>query len=99
MLSRLLFLVIGLATICASVARADITPHPLFADKAVVQRDHPFCPIWGTATPGEKISITVTAGDDNGAVVVMFQIAADKDGKWSAQLGPHKAGTKLTVTL
>ncbi len=36
--------------------RADVTPNPLFADNAVLQQGVKV-PVWGTADPGEKISV------------------------------------------
>ena len=37
-----------------SAARADVTPHPLFADNMVLQRGVDI-PVWGTADPGEEV--------------------------------------------
>ena len=56
----------------------------------VLQRDMPV-PIWGTAAPGEKI--TVKFRDQTKTV------EAGKDGKWSVKLDSLKAGgpDKLTI--
>ena len=37
-------------------ARSEISLAPLFSDHVVLQRDKPL-PVWGRATPGEKISV------------------------------------------
>ncbi|MET0262911.1 MAG: hypothetical protein ABW223_08430 [Rariglobus sp.] len=50
--------VLVLALLCfGSALHADVTLAPLFTDHAVLQRDKPV-PIWGTASPGEKISVS-----------------------------------------
>ncbi|MCE9532576.1 MAG: sialate O-acetylesterase, partial [Planctomycetes bacterium] len=73
-------------------ARADVTLSKIFSDHAVLQRDLPL-PIWGTAQPGEKV--TVKLGDAQAAT------AADAQGKWSVKLPAMKAnavGQDLTVS-
>lgn len=60
-----------------TVARADIVPAPLFTNNAVLQRDKPI-PVWGKASPGEKVSVTF-AGQTVSAV-------ADAAGKWNVTL-------------
>jgi len=56
--------------------------HPLFADRAVLQRDVPL-PIFGTARPGEKVNVTLGARNQ-------FTIT-DADGKWSVEFPPTSA--------
>ena len=56
---------------------ADVVPAPLFTNNAVLQRDKPI-PVWGKASPGEKVSVTF-AGRTVSAV-------AGADGKWSVTL-------------
>ena len=80
--------VVGVALCCA--VRAEVQPHPLFTDGAVLQRDARV-PVWGTAKAGEKITVefcgqkaTATAG---------------ADGKWLAKLGKCKAGGPFTLTI
>ena len=91
---------------CAA-ARADVSLFPLFSDHAVLQKsDH--VPVWGRATPGE--SVTVTLGDN----VARAAATAGADGKWSATLdlqhtdegpfdlvatGPHNAVKSVDVLV
>ena len=73
-------------------AQADVTLPKVFSDHAVLQRDLPL-PIWGTAEPGEKV--TVKLGDAQAATT------ADTPGKWSVTLPAMKAnavGQDLTVS-
>ncbi len=76
----------------AACARADVSLAPLFTDRAVLQREKPV-PIWGRATPGEKITLTF-AGQTRTAT-------AAKDGRWEAVLDPlttSSVGAELTVS-
>lgn len=58
----LLFLPLGLA-----LGAAELRLHPLFSDGAVLQRDLPV-PVWGQATPGERI--LVRFGDHEASTTV-----------------------------
>src|SRR5580692_11087504 len=40
-------------------AHADVTPHALFGDGMVVQRDMPIV-VWGKADPGEKVEVVLS---------------------------------------
>jgi sialate O-acetylesterase len=78
--------------LAARPAAADVTLPHIFSDHMVLQQGREV-PVWGTAKPGEKVSVafagqTVTA-------------TADADGKWLAKLASLKASTQgrdLTVT-
>ncbi len=59
-----------------SLALADVKPHVLFTDGAVLQRGVPV-PVWGTADEGE----TVTVKFQDQAVSTTA-----KDGKWMVKL-------------
>ena len=66
---------------------------PLFADHAVLQAGQP-APVWGTAEPGEKVSVAF-AGQTVSAI-------AGKDGYWIVFLDPLAAdprGSDLTVVV
>ena len=85
-LSRLL-----LFALATSLVRADVTPAPLFADRAVLQREQPI-PVWGRAEAGEKVTVKF-AGQIRGAT-------AGKDGRWIVLLDPLPAsaqGTELVL--
>lgn len=75
----------------ASVTFADVELSPLFNDGMVLQRELPV-PVWGTATPGESVSVSF-AGQT-------VKSKADAAGKWIATLKPletSKTGKRLTV--
>jgi sialate O-acetylesterase len=68
-----------------SVAGAEVKMPAMFADHMVLQRDMAV-PIWGTAAPGEKVTVEL-AGQKKTAT-------ADAAGKWMVKLDPLKAGDK-----
>jgi len=71
-------------------AQAAVIPNPLFADHAVLQQGGPV-PIWGTADPGEAVTVKI-AGQTVSA-------AAGADGKWVVRLAALKAGGPFTLTI
>ena len=80
-----------MAGICAT-AQADVTINSLFADHMVLQQGMNV-PVWGKATPGEKITVQFK-GQTKDAV-------ADASGKWMMRLDPLKASAapaELMVT-
>ena len=68
----------------AAALRADVVPHVLFSDHAVLQRDKPI-PIWGKADPGEKVTVRL-------AEKVSQSVVAGADGRWSLTLPAQSAG-------
>ncbi len=65
-----------------SSVRADVRPSGLFTDQMVLQRNQPV-PIWGTADPGE--AVTVEFGGAKKSTV------ADEHGEWRVDLDPLQA--------
>ena len=76
-------------TLGISMAHA-VEVAPVFSSHMVLQRDMTV-PIWGTAKPGEKI--TVTFRDQQKAT------EADKDGKWMVKLDKLDVGKPATLTI
>ncbi|HLK90988.1 MAG TPA: sialate O-acetylesterase [Polyangia bacterium] len=74
----------------AAAAQAAVAPNPLFADHAVLQAGTAV-PVWGTATPGEAVTVEL-AGQH-------ASTAAGADGKWRVSLGPLAAGGPFTLTI
>jgi sialate O-acetylesterase len=98
MLKRLPFVTLALVLL-APAARADVKPHPLFSDGAVLQ-EGTNCVLWGTADPGEEISIGFERkGQGEGEGFGVKGVKADQDGKWQVGVGSHKAGGPYTLTL
>lgn len=69
----------------AAAAQAAVKFNPLFSDGVVLQRDCQI-PIWGTADPGEKVTVEF-AGQTVSA-------AADTGGRWEVRLAPLAASAE-----
>jgi sialate O-acetylesterase len=82
-----------LAIVAAFAAPAHAAPTlgPLFGDHAVLQRDRPIS-VWGSAAPGEAVSVTLGAGK--------AAATADQTGSWRVELPAMSAGGpyRLSVT-
>ena len=83
----------SLAAICFCAlgprsARADVKLPSIFGDHMVLQQEMKV-PVWGTADPGEKV--TVTVGDHTASAT-----AAD-DGRWRVHLAPFPDGAAPTT--
>jgi sialate O-acetylesterase len=72
------------------LARADVRLPAIIGDNMVLQTGM-LAPIWGTADPGEKV--TVSLGDQQTAAT------ADNEGKWMVRLNPPDAGGPFEVTI
>ena len=84
------FALLALAA-CALSARADVTLPAVFSDHMVLQRGTRV-PVWGVATPGEKISVAF-AGQT-------LSTAANPEGKWQvALLNLAVSATPQTLTI
>lgn len=59
-----------------------------FRDNAILQQQMPV-PVWGTAAPGAKVSVTFAAQSKS--------VVADKDGKWRVVLDPLPADKLISV--
>ena len=92
MRNRLKPLVFAVCTIaCASTALAEVALPAVFGDNMVLQRELPV-PVWGTASPGEKVTVSFA-----GQTVTT---AADGRGKWMVTLKPLKTSTtEKTMTI
>ena len=81
---------LALAVVTASPVLAEVKLTPLFGDNMVLQANSKD-PIWGSADPGEQV--TVSVGDQKGTA------AADRQGRWKVELGPLKAGGPFEMTI
>lgn len=75
--------------IASALATADVTPHALFTDNMVLQRDMPVA-VYGKAPDGEKVTVLI-AGQEASTVA--------KEGLWRVTLKPLKAGGPHTLTI
>ncbi len=71
-------------------ARAEVALPPFISSHMVLQREMPV-PVWGTAAPGE--SVTVTFRDQRKTAT------ADAQGKWLVKLDPLQVGDPGTLTV
>lgn len=88
------FALAAVAGLAAPAARADVKPHPLFTDNMVLQRDAKV-PVWGTAEPGEKVTVTLARRDNT--KVGPATATADDKGRWRADLPPTPAGVGFVL--
>ena len=75
---------------CSVAAFADVKLPALISDNMVLLQDSK-ANVWGTAAPGEKV--TVTLGDKKAAA------AADENGKWSVKLEGLAPGSGRDMTI
>lgn len=80
----------------AGTARADVKPHPIFADNMVLQQGVPL-KVWGKAEPGEGVSVSIGLAEGSGGVAARGK--ADEKGDWSVKLPPAKAGTGYALIV
>jgi len=80
-----------LLAVAATSGLADVQADKMFGDQMVLQRDLAV-PIWGTAGPGEKVTVAFREQRK--------QTEAGQDGKWMVRLDPLKVGEpgKMTVS-
>lgn len=71
-------------------ARAEVKLPALISDGMVLQQGVKVS-IWGTATPGERVTVTLKDQEASGI--------ADGDGQWKVRLGPLAAGGPFTLTV
>jgi sialate O-acetylesterase len=86
-----------IAALCATLALAafapahsQVKPNALFSDHMVLQSGMAV-PIWGTATPGEKVSVTLLKQTKTAT--------ADATGKWTVRLTKLKPGGPFEMTI
>lgn len=92
-LSRAAFAAAVLSTLAVPFVRADVKPHPLFTDGAVLQQGVQV-PVWGTCDPGEAVTVRISSADAKSVAK-----AESADGHWHATLPALKAGGPYTLTV
>ncbi len=83
--------IIGLLIISQLQLVAEVSPGSMFGDHMVLQRDMPV-PVWGTANPGEKVSVEFADHKETAT--------ADHNGKWLVKLPALQAsaqGREMTI--
>jgi len=79
-----------LLTVVVAGVQADVAVTGLFSDHMVLQRDAAV-PVWGTAQPGEEVTVTVA---DRTA-----KTKTDGQGRWQVKLEPLPAGGPHEMTI
>ena len=80
------------ALICiaaSSAALADVHPHPLFSEGAVLQRGQ-MVPVWGTANEGEAVTVTIQGKSAKSVC---------RDGRWRTELPAMEVGGPFEMTI
>lgn len=72
-------------------ASANVRLPRIFSDRMMLQQQTS-CPIWGWASPGEKITIKGSWGSET-------VTETNSDGKWSARITTKKYGGPFTLTI
>ena len=78
-----IILTVGFWLGVGSVAHADVKLPAIFSDHMVLQKQEKV-PVWGTATPGESVKVTVAG--------VSATTQAGTDGSWKVTLNLSAAG-------
>ncbi|MFC1497133.1 sialate O-acetylesterase [Verrucomicrobiota bacterium] len=90
-MNKRIFVLLATVFFCVSIVLGDVIPASMFCDNAVLQRGMQV-PVWGTADPGEKVTVTFDGQEKT--------VSADKDGNWMIRLDPMKAnatGRELVI--
>jgi sialate O-acetylesterase len=94
MIRKLSLLISCCAVVCfigfTSAARAAVKPSALFSDHMVLQSGMSV-PVWGTADPGEKITVKFLKQKKS--------VIAGADGKWMIHLSKLKPGGPFEMTI
>src|SRR5258706_9420409 len=95
-MKRILFVVFALLVLSGPLSAA-VKPHELFTDHMVLQAGREI-PVWGTASPGEKVTVELTIGKDT---VTAGPVEVGADGRWMVKLPAQKptAESAPTATL
>ncbi len=76
----------------AGVACATVKPADVFSDHMVLQQGVPV-PVWGTANPGEKLTVLLSLRGGDARSTQRRTVTADKEGKWRVVLDAMTAST------
>src|SRR3954469_19897058 len=81
---------VGMVLFFAAFSRADVKLPAIFGDHMVVQRGMKI-PIWGSADPGEKVTVKVLQQEQSAT--------ADEKGKWRVTLDPIASEAPIAIEL
>ena len=81
---------LALLLVAASPAAADVKLASILGENMVLQQGAKV-PIWGTADPAEKVTVTICGKEAT--------VAADANGKWRVTIAPLAAGGPFEMTV
>ena len=91
-MKRITLFFIGFLLFCVQpLVHAEVTLPSVIGDNMVLQRDIQI-PIWGWASPGEEITITLNTEDKDAKPVFSTSVVADIEGNWRTKLSAMDAG-------
>ena len=93
-----LFLIGFLLLFTQPFVHAEVTLPSIIGSNMVLQRDMQV-PIWGWASAGEEITITLSTEDEDAEPIFSTTVAADTEGSWRTKLSPMSAGGPYTLKI
>src|SRR5258705_2797907 len=81
---------ISFVAVLSQAAHAEVHVPSIIGDNMVLQQGLKVR-IWGTAQPGERVTVTFTSSKANAT--------ADTSGRWQTLIGPFKAGGPFAMTI
>ena len=93
-----LFLIICVLFLTQPLVHAEVTLPRVIGSNMVLQRDMQV-PIWGWATPGEVVTLTLSAEAEGVEPVSTTVVAANAEGNWQAELPAMAAGGPYTLKI
>jgi len=91
-------LLVAAAAALGGAARADVKPHPIFADHMVLQQGVDVV-VWGKADANEYVEVKLEHRTATGGSGITGGRTADEKGNWSVNLGKKEAGTGYTLKI
>ena len=93
-----LFLIAFLLFFTGGFVHAEVTLPRVIGSNMVLQRDMQ-APIWGWASAGEEVTITLSAEAEGVEPVSTTTAVADADGNWQTKLPAMAAGGPYTLRV
>ena len=98
-MKRLTLFLIGFLLLFTQVfVHAEVTLPRVISSNMVLQRDMQV-PIWGWASAGEEITITLSTEDEDAEPLFSTSVVADVEGNWRTKLPAMSAGGPYTLKI
>lgn len=93
-----LFLIIYFLSFAQTIVYSDVTLPHVIGSNMVLQRDMQV-PIWGWASAGEEITITLSTEEEGAEPIATATAVADAAGNWQINLTEMEAGGPYTLRI